>query len=168
MLTCPQIFWIYNGRSLQRLYCNWQNGTALEKVKEKMKKKAQEETTPIPKIYHEVLQEVAQSESHEAIALILPTYGSMKLSLYRKRHEKFSPLPQSVEVLNFEGKWSKTHNGDNFMLCSCDGVFMFSTNANIALIAETSTLYMNGTFQICPRLFYQLHVAQGGCAKHRS
>ena len=38
--------------------------TALEKVKEKMKKRAKEETTPIPKIYHEALQEVAQSESH--------------------------------------------------------------------------------------------------------
>ena len=80
-----------------------------EKIKEKMKERAKEETTPIPKIYHEVLQEVAQSESHEAIAPILPTYGSMKSSFYKKRHEKFPPLPQSVEELNFEGEWSKTH-----------------------------------------------------------
>ena len=156
-----------------------------------MKKRAKEETTPIPKIYHEALQEVTRSESHEAVAPILPTYGSMKSSLYRKRHERFPPLLQSVEELNFEGEWSKTHNGD-FMLGSRDGVFMFSTNANIALIAEVSTLYMDGTFQICPRLFYQvftihafkhrqqfppredprslqyqLHLALGGCAKHR-
>ena len=82
--------------------------------------------------------------------------GSLKSSLYRKRHEKFPPLPQSVEDLNFEGEWSKTHSGDNFMLGSRDGVFMFSTNANIVIIAEASTLYMDGTFQICPRLFYQV------------
>ncbi len=119
--------------------------TALEKVKEKMKKRAKEETTPIPTIYHEVLQEVAQSESRDAIAPVL--------RIYRKRHEKFPLLPQSVDDLNFEGEWSKTHSGDNFMLGSRDGVFMFSTNANLALIAEA---YMNGTFQICPRLFYQV------------
>ncbi len=47
--------------------------TALEKVKENMKKRAKEETTPIPTIYHEAVQEVAQSESHETIAPVLPT-----------------------------------------------------------------------------------------------
>ena len=48
------------------------------------------------------------------------------------------------------------------MLGYRDGVFMFSTHNNLALIAEAPTLYMDGTFQICPRLFYHvftLHVS---------
>ena len=50
----------------------------------------------------------------------------------------------------------KTLNGEDFMLGSRDGVFMFSTNTNLALIAEAPSLYMDGTFQICPHLFYQV------------
>ncbi len=40
-------------------------------VKEKMKKRAKEETTPMPRIYYGAWQEVAQSESREAITPVL-------------------------------------------------------------------------------------------------
>ena len=84
-----------------------------------MKKRAEEETTPITTIYHEALQEVAQCESRETIAPILPTFRSMKYALYRKRHKRLPPLPQSTKDLDFGGGWSKNHNGDDFMLGSC-------------------------------------------------
>ena len=129
-----------------------------------MKKRAEEETTPITTIYHEALQEVAQCESRETIAPILPTFRSMKSALYRKRHKRLPLLPQSTKDLDFGGGWSKNHNGDDFMLGSRDGVFMFSTNANLALIAEASSLYMDGTFQVCPHLRY--HVFMLHAFKH--
>ena len=98
---------------------------------------------------------MAQYENRETIAPVLPTFTSMQSCLYRKRRERLPPLPRSVEDLNFEGEWSKTLNGEDFMLGSRDSVFMFSTNTNLALIAEAPSLYMDWTFQICPRLFYQ-------------
>ena len=69
---------------------------------------------------------MAQYENRETIAPVLPTFSSMRSSLYRKRRERLPPLPRSVEDLNFEGEWSKTLNGEDFMLGSRDGVFMFS------------------------------------------
>ena len=42
------------------------------------------------------------------------------------------------------------------MLASGEGVYMFSTNANLTLITEAPSLYMDGTFQSCPRLFYRV------------
>ena len=57
-------------------------------------------------------------------------------TLYRKRHEKLPPLPDSVDDLNFDGEQSKTLIGEDFMLGSRDGVFMISTSSNLALIAE--------------------------------
>ena len=42
------------------------------------------------------------------------------------------------------------------MLASREGVYMFSTNTNLTLIAEAPSLYMDGTFQIYPHLFYQV------------
>ena len=56
------------------------------------------------------------------------------------------PLPSSIDELNFEAEWSKTFNGEEFMLGSRDCVFMFLTHNNLALIAEAPTLYMDGTF----------------------
>ena len=120
--------------------------TVVELIKDKMKKRAREETTPIPQIYHKALQDVAQYEDRESIVSIMPTFSSMSSSLYRKRHERLPPLPSSIDELNFEAEWSKTFNGEEFMLGSRDGVFMFSTHNNLALIAEAPTLYMDGTF----------------------
>ena len=37
-------------------------------VKERMKKREKEETTPIPRIYHDGLQEVAQQDNQENVA----------------------------------------------------------------------------------------------------
>ena len=42
------------------------------------------------------------------------------------------------------------------MLASGEGVCMFPTNANLTLITEAPSFYMDGTFQICPHLFYQV------------
>lgn len=88
---------------------------AVEVVKEKMKR-AKEETTPVPQIYHQALQEVAQMENRDSVAAILPTYSSVRSSLYRKRRQRLPPLPRSIDDLDFEGEWSKTVNGEHFML----------------------------------------------------
>lgn len=37
-----------------------------------------------------------------------------------------------------------------------DKLIMFATEANIKLLCEAGTIYADGTFQTCPRLFYQL------------
>ncbi len=121
-----------------------------------MKKRAREESTPVPRIYHDGLLQVAQESIRESVAPLLPTFSSLRSSLYRKRHQRLPPLPRSVDDLSFDGDWSKTLNGEDFMLGSRDGVFLFSTSNNLAILAEASTLYMDGTFQICPRLFYQV------------
>ena len=128
-------------------------GRVIDRIKEKMKTRAKNEITPIPQIY---LQEVAQDQDREHIAPILPTFSSIKTSLYHKRYEALPPLLRTVEDINFDGGWSKMVNGEPFMLGSRAGVFLFSTQGNIKLIAEAATLYMDGTFQICPRLFYQV------------
>ena len=53
----------------------------VEVVKERMKKRAKKQTTPIPRIYHNGLQEVAQQDNRENVAPSLPTFSSMLSSL---------------------------------------------------------------------------------------
>jgi len=128
----------------------------VEIVKEQMKKRAREESTPVPRIYRDGLQQVTQESNRESVVPLLPTFSSLRSSLYRKRHQRLPPLPRSVDDLSFDGDWSKILNGEDFVLGSRDGVFLFSTSNNLVILAEASTLYMDGTFQICPRLFYQV------------
>ena len=50
----------------------------------------------------------------------------------------------------------KALTGLQFLLRQ-EGEFMyFSTNENLRLLATAETIYVDGTFEICPRLFYQV------------
>ena len=37
-----------------------------------------------------------------------------------------------------------------------DKIIIFATNGNIKLLCEAETIYVDGTFQTCPSLFYQV------------
>ena len=55
--------------------------TAAEMVKERMKERAKEETTPIPRIYHEALQEVTQYENiYKAVTLFKSEQAATEVS----------------------------------------------------------------------------------------
>ena len=41
------------------------------------------------------------------------------------------------------------------MLSNCF-ILVFGTDKNIALLCEANTIYVDGTFQTCPKLFYQI------------
>ena len=99
---------------------------AVQKIKEEIKERSKAETTPIPRIYHDFLQEVNQHILSSEIAAILPTFQSIRSSLYRKRRENHPPMPATADKINFDGEWSQTLNGEKFMLGSRD-VFWYCT-----------------------------------------
>ena len=59
----------------------------------------------------------------------------------------------------FVGEWAKTASGEDFLIAE-DGQgkdkIIFATNGNIKLLCEAETIYIGGTFQTCPSLFYQV------------
>ena len=116
----------------------------LEKIKESMKVRAHQETTPVPQIYHDTLAVVSQQRD-DAVAIIA-TYTSIRSTLYRKRRQNLPPLPETVDDITFHGEWSKTTRGEDFMLGSRQGVYLFSTRDNLTILSEASTYFMDGTF----------------------
>ncbi len=120
-----------------------------------MKQRAKQETTPALKIYHETLREVA-AEGDDEVAAVVPTFSSIRTTLYGKRRERLPPLPRSREDIHFDGEWAKTLRDEQFLLRSRDDVYLFSTQANLELLGSSHTLYTDGTFNICPCLFYQI------------
>ena len=81
----------------------------VERVKHILRKRAREEVTPILSIYNDALVDIAaNSQENEALAGSLPTFPSLKSSLYRSCRSRLPPLPQSREDIQIEGRWQKT------------------------------------------------------------
>ena len=125
-----------------------------------MKQAVKEKIDPVPALYQQQLQEISATENLEEMATQLPTLYSMKCSLYRLRKKRLPPFPTSRNEVHFEGEWTQTIAGEPFLLAE-DGdgdnkIIIFSTDANIRHLSEADKIYVDGTFQTCPRLFYQI------------
>ena len=136
---------------------------------EKMKRQVQEKIDPVPAIYQQQLRELSPREDLDQVAANLPTLPSLKSSLYRLRRKRLPPIPTTREEVHFCGEWAETDAGENFLLVE-DGqgdskIVIFSTEHNLELLAQAEKIYVDGTFQICPRVFYQifsLHAFKNG------
>ena len=68
-------------------------------------------------------------------------------------------MPRSHEEVNLEGEWACTLKGENFVIAAEgqeDKIILLGTNTNLHRLAESDVYYMDGTFQTCASLFYQI------------
>ena len=89
----------------------------------------------------------------------MPKFAVVKSSLYRSCQKRLPPIPRSREDVSLQGEWENTLSGEQFLLCDdgdTDNIIMFATSENLKLLLEAKTIYTDGTFEICPRIFYQL------------
>jgi len=77
------------------------------KVLEKMKQRAENETTTINAIYRESLHEINQDPELADAAAILPLH----YHLSRKKRERLPSLPATQSEVEFGGEWAKTMSG---------------------------------------------------------
>ena len=121
--------------------------------------------SPVTQIYDEEVQRISTYTNMEEVAAKLPTFPSLKSSLYRNHRVRLPVLPQSREDVVFEGEWAQTMSGAPFLLASEgaeDKIVIFATRENLELLSAADTV---GTFRVCPRLFYQvftLHIFRHG------
>ena len=131
----------------------------VKKIVSKLKDKSKENIRPVPQLYQEEIQRVATLANCDAVAAQLPTISAIKSTLYRQRRKLIPPLPTTREEVHFDGEWALTTTGDAFLLAE-DGVddklVIFATEANLRRMAEAEVLYVDGTFHICPHIFYQV------------
>lgn len=131
----------------------------VEKIKGQLRKEVRENTAPIPELYNNALGQVLLAEEATDVAATLPTFSSLKSSLYRNRLKNNPPLPKERSNVNLDGEWSQTAAGQRFLLRSDgagDKILIFATDTMLQRLSTAESLYMDGTFAVCPRLFYQL------------
>ena len=86
---------------------------------------------------------------------------TIKRSL-RREHAKHLPKnPNSVGDLVLEDVWTKTSDGDQFMIYdngvdSSNRMLVFGTDEGLHHLASSTTWLLDGTFNVAPSLFTQL------------
>jgi len=137
--------------------------TAVEKIKHTLRQKCMTQTRDtVCKVYNTALEEIAELEpaNRDAVSTYMPTFNSFGSSLYRARQRMYPALPTTRQTIQLEGKWTETLNHERFLLAD-DGdadqrIIIFATDQMLHRLTIASTLYMDGTFKACPKLFYQL------------
>ena len=76
--------------------------------------------------------------------------------------------PVAARDISFGDQWCTTTTCDNFTLIDdiTEGgsrTIVFGTLANLQRLCSSSVVSMDGTFKVCPRLFYQLYIIYSHC-----
>ena len=118
------------------------------------KKNAKESFDPVPLLYQKSMIEISAKGNQEEIAAHLPTFPAIKSALYRIRRQRLPPLPQSRSQVHFEGEWTRTHIGAQFLFAEQgnqeDKIIIFTTVDNIRNLSNADRIYMDGTFPVTP------------------
>jgi hypothetical protein len=104
------------------------------------------------------------AEMHEPVDLksLLPGYRSVRSILQLERANNIPKLPKTKNDINLEGEWGKTLDNEPFILPRADNnTLIFSTDENLKCLSESETLYVDGTFKVCPSLYTQLYSVHG-------
>ena len=72
----------------------------------------------INRIFDEALEEVSRGTNSDGVIAQLPSFQSLKSSLYRR--ERLPPIPCSRADLQLTGDWTKTLDGEEFILADND------------------------------------------------
>ncbi|XP_046575249.1 uncharacterized protein LOC124283263 [Haliotis rubra] len=126
-----------------------------------LRKRAREETTQMQTLYTEQLAVEEEDNLH-----VLPSFTSVRSSLYRHRRKTMPALPTTLREVDLEDSWTETSNGRRFLLLSDgeqDKILVFSTTEQLQVLQTADTIYMDGTFTACPELWDQVYIIHARC-----
>ena len=143
--------------------------TAASLLVNNMRKRAKEDILVIPQIYEQERPKMLTTDLGAAdIAQHLKLFNGVCSQLYRQRRYLIPQTPAAARDIRFGDEWCTTTTGDNFIIIDdiTEGGFriiVFGTLANLQCLCSSSVIPMDGTFKVCPRLFYQVYVIHSHC-----
>ncbi|CAF1596186.1 unnamed protein product [Rotaria magnacalcarata] len=148
----------------------------------RMKKRANEETLPIPQIYSQEIIKLRVNNPDMATGILFPLLDSIDASLYRKRAQNYPKIPKSIKELIIPDAWKLGTRGEPFLLvdeicmnivfffikifyyCSINGddrLLMFASDWSIQYLSSCSQWHSDGTYKCRPLLFSQVYIIFG-------
>ena len=86
----------------------------VEAFKMNLKRRIENSPQPVKRIYREQL--ISLYTTSPQITPFTPMFHEIKNSLYKTRNTSYPPAPCTIDDVNIEGIWSKTLNGEQFIL----------------------------------------------------
>lgn len=136
------------------------NYIAEQRIKNAMKQRVlNHPTRPVQHSYDEIVQEVLEEDNVH----VMPTFDNVSTILYRKRAELRPPLPfdrEHIVLNNPEYTMCKDESFVIFNTAGKDKIVVFGTEIFFKILCDKDsckTIYMDGTFKVVPKLFYQLY-----------
>ncbi|CAF1314240.1 unnamed protein product [Rotaria sordida] len=110
------------------------------------------------KIKAAISNEAASSIIHSSLRSLpltavssLPSSDSLARTVRRQR-----PTLSLTSSSQLPIELRKTDRGDDFILCEDNEMIIFTTKRNLSLLKECTHWFVDGTFKVCPKQFYQL------------
>ncbi|XP_064482479.1 uncharacterized protein LOC135395168 [Ornithodoros turicata] len=120
-----------------------------------------------PELYNAELLRISQTADRDALGE-LPTFNSLKDTIYREKNKLQPPLPSSAADVDLPDHYRVTEDGQPFLVIdqSVDQrILGFASPTGLKLIAQAHEIFLDGTFFVVPRVFDQLltvHLSVGG------
>ena len=92
------------------------NKMIVDEAISKMKKRAQEETMPVPQIYSQEIVKVRINNPGMETGSFFPSLNMVDSSLYRKRAKNYPKLPKSIDDLTISDEWKVDLQGEQFLI----------------------------------------------------
>lgn len=126
-----------------------------QQLSNKLKRKAQDDLSERPaKIIHQELK------SCDVDTLTVSDINLVRKNLYNARRSLLPPIPKNIgEVHHYlEERQVKTNKNEDFLLKNdrTNNIVMCSCKSNMEFLTTADEFYLDGTFQYCPKFFYQL------------
>ncbi|CAM4827788.1 unnamed protein product [Rotaria magnacalcarata] len=130
----------------------------VREVREKIKQRAINETTPIPRIYDE---ERAKAMLSTTAIAILPSEREMNSGINKARRA-IAPIIPTTQLFDIPESYSKTLNKNEFLITDKtvtrrQRILLFSTSEQLKMLFAAETIFMDGTFSTCPSMFDQVY-----------
>ncbi|CAF4332865.1 unnamed protein product [Rotaria socialis] len=131
----------------------------------RMKKRAAQETLPIPQIYSQEIAKIRIDNPTLDTGSFFPLLDSIDASLYRRRAKNYPKLPTNVEDFVLPDGWKLGLHGEPFLLVDetygKNRLLMFASDWSIRFLSSCSQWHSDGTFKCRPLLFEQVYILFG-------
>ena len=106
----------------------------------------------------------------EGAAAIMPSVGSLRRNIRHARQDRnMPPNPLTRDAIPIlPQQYQETTTGENFLVFDSgvgdpNRIFIFGSNQGLEYLSQSGHWYADGTFKVCPELFFQLYTVHGQC-----
>lgn len=131
-----------------------------QEVSNRLKRKATEQVAEIPmKI---IRREITNMPLDVTENLNRQDMGLIRQNIYRARRKLIPSFPKNIDEVHqaLSSRDIKTYRGENLLQVndSNKNIVCFATESNIKTLSEHEQIFVDGTFQSCPKYFFQLFI----------